>query len=102
MMIKNTLKYNIRIPLIFQFFISQRRMHPHILQFLDQKRVSFLTIDIAGKFQLTDIMKHTCDCHLVTEFFIQPHLNSYCIRQITYNDSMIQFRRQIKIQNPVR
>ena len=89
MMIKNTLKHDIRISLLLQFFISQRRMHPHILQLLDQKRVSFLSIDITGKFQLADIMKHTCDCHLITECFIPSHLSCYCIRKITYNDSMI-------------
>src|SRR5699024_10015474 len=74
MVIKYTYHDKIRLPLSFQLLVSQRGMHAHIFQFLDQKRILLSPVDISGKPQLPDIMKHSGDCQLITDTFFQSHL----------------------------
>ena len=102
MVIKDTLKNCFRIILIFQFFITKCRMHPDIFQFLDQKRIVFLSVNVSCKFQFANIMKYSCNGKLITEPLILPQLLRYRIRKITDRNSVIQFGRQIKFQKPVR
>ena len=66
MMIKNTLKNKIRIALVFQFLIAKCRMHADIFQFLNYHGITFLPVDIASQFQLSYVVKHSCNCKIVT------------------------------------
>ena len=71
-------------------------MHPDIFQFLDQKRIVFLSVNVSCKFQFANIMKYSCNGKLITELLILPQLLRYRIRKITDRNSVIQFGRQIK------
>ena len=101
MMIENTLQNDFRIVLISQFFITKCRMHSDIFQFLDQKRIPFLPVNISCKFQFANIMKHSCNGKLITEFFFLPQFLCHRIRKITDSNSVIQFGRQVKFQKSV-
>ena len=71
-------------------------MHPDIFQFLNQKRIVFLSVNVSCKFQFANIMKYSCNGKLITELLILPQLLRYRIRKITDRNSVIQFGRQIK------
>lgn len=72
-----------RISLPFKFLISQCRMHPDILQFLDHQRILLLSVNITCQLQLSYIMEHSCYCKLITlnscgsPSPLQPHKPDY-------------------------
>ena len=76
-------------------------MHTDILQFLNHKRILFLSVDITCQLQLSYIMEHSCYCKLIALFMRQSHLLCNRISQITYQHSMMQFRSKVKFQDPL-
>ena len=86
MMVQNALQNKIRVPLIFQLLIPQTGMHPDVFQFLDHQWILLLSVDIASKLQLSDIVKQSCLSKLVALLVWKAKLPCHCISQITHRN----------------
>ena len=101
MMIKNCFTYACVIPSALDDIVGKQRVHPHIFHFFYHQRRfrGSFTVNIIRKPQLSDVVEHSGESHVVLHFLIMTKSPGNIPGKAAHINAVRYFLCQIIINN---